>query len=112
MSVIRFVLLSILALFVLLPAAGLLSIAALPIFVVLGVVAIPVLGLLLLVGLPILAVVLLAVVAIGITFGLLGAVVGLGVAALKIAFFIALPVFVISWLVGKATDRGKKLDRV
>jgi hypothetical protein len=36
---------------------------------------------------------------------LLGLVVGLGIAALKIAFFIALPILVISWLVNRAKTR-------
>ena len=63
------------------------------------------LGLLALVGLPILFIVVVCAIALGLIFGLLGLVVGLGIAALKIAFFIALPILVISWLVNRARDR-------
>jgi hypothetical protein len=94
MSVIRFLLFGLLAMFVVLPAAGILMLVGLPILAVLAVVGIPVLGLLLLVGLPIFLVFIFCAVALGLVFGLLGLVVGLGIAALKIAFFIALPVSV------------------
>ena len=39
--------------------------------------------------------------------GLLGLVVGLGIAALKIAFFIALPIYIIAWLVNRASAPKK-----
>jgi hypothetical protein len=50
-------------------------------------------------------------VALGLVFGLLGLVVGLGIAALKIAFFIALPIFFITWLVNRVSGR-KGAERV
>ena len=63
--------------------------------------------LLFLVGLPFLVIGVLALVVLGIVFGLLGAVVGLGLAALKIAVFIALPLWIIAWLVGKSRGRER-----
>jgi len=90
---------------VLLPAAGILMIIGLPVLVVLAIMAVPVLGLLLLVGLPVLFVFVVCAVALGLIFGLLGLVVGLGIAALKIAFFIALPIWIISLLVNRAKTR-------
>jgi hypothetical protein len=50
-------------------------------------------------------------VALGLVFGLLGLVVGLGIAALKIAFFIALPILLVSWLVDRASSR-RAADRL
>jgi hypothetical protein len=110
-SLIKFLLFGLLALFVLLPAAGILMIVGLPVIAVLGVVGLPIVGMLLLVGLPAMFVVIACLVALGLVFGLLGAVVGLGIAALKIAFFIALPIFFISWLVNRASTR-KAAERV
>ena len=111
MSLIKFLLFGLLALFVLLPAAGILMIVGLPLIAVLAVVGLPILGLLLLVGLPALFIVIACTVALGLVFGLLGLVVGLGIAALKIAFFIALPIFFISWIVHRASDQ-KSAERV
>jgi hypothetical protein len=110
-SLIKFLLFGLLALFVLLPAAGILMIVGLPIIAVLAVVGLPIVGLLLLVGLPAMFIVIACLVVLGLVFGLLGLVVGLGIAALKIAFFIALPIFLISLLVNRASSR-KAAERV
>jgi hypothetical protein len=85
MSLIKFLLFGLLAMLVLLPAAGILMIVGLPVLVVLAVVGLPLLALLMIVGLPVFAVFVVIAVALGLIFGLLGLVVGLGIAALKIA---------------------------
>ena len=105
MSLIKFLLFGLLALFVLLPAAGILMLIGLPVIAVLAVVGLRILGLLMVVGLPIFIVFVVCAVALGLVFGLLGLVVGLGIAALKIAFFIALPIFFIAWLAGGVAGR-------
>jgi hypothetical protein len=110
-SLIKFLLFGLLAMFVLLPAAGILMLVGLPIVAVLGLVGLPILGMLMLVGLPALAIVVVCAVALGLVFGLLGLVVGLGIAALKIAFFIALPILFITWLVNRVASR-KPAERV
>ncbi len=111
MSLIKFLLFGLLALCVLLPAAGIMMLIGLPVVAVLGILALPVLALLFVVGLPFLIIFVVAAVALGLIFGLVGLVVGLGIVALKIALFIALPLFFIAWLVDKAMG-GRRKERV
>jgi hypothetical protein len=77
----------------LIPIVLLLKGIGLPVLIVLAIVAIPALFLLLLFGLPIFLVLLLG----GALMGLLGVVLTLGVAALKFAIFVVLPI----WLIWK-----------
>lgn len=105
MSLIRFLVFALLTLCVLVPLAGIFSLVGLPIALVIGIVAVPVLLLLVVIGLPVILTVVLVMAAVAIVTGLLGAVVGLGFAALKIALFVALPVWIVFWLAGKVSGR-------
>ena len=78
MSLIKLAVFTLLTLFVVLPLAGVVALVGLPIVAVLGVVAVPVVLLLLAVGLPIFILFVIAMAIMGVVFGLLGAVVGLG----------------------------------
>ena len=90
----------------LIPVALLLKTIGLPLLGILAVVAIPVLILLFLFGLPIFLVVLA-----GSAFmGLLGFVLMIGLAALKFALFVVLPVWLIWKLCTMIWRRGSKRD--
>ena len=82
----------------LLPIAILLKAIGLPLLAILSVVALPLLVLLFLFGLPIFLVLIVG----GMVTGLLGAVLTLGVVALKIGLFVVVPV----WLLWKLGSTG------
>ena len=75
----------------LLPIAFLLKVVGVPLLAILSVVAMPVLMLLFLFGLPIFLVLIVG----GMVMGLLGAVLTLGVMALKIGLLVVLPIWVV-----------------
>src|SRR4051812_40901001 len=79
----------------LLPIALLLKTIGLPLLAILGVVGLPILALLFLFGLPIFLVLLFG----GMLMGLLGFALMIGVAALKFAIFVVLPIWLIAKLV-------------
>ena len=88
----------------LLPLALLLKTIGLPILMVLAVLAIPVLLLLFLFGLPIFLVLIVG----SMLMGLIGTVLTIGVAALKIGLFVVLPIWLM-WTLGKKMwSWGKK----
>lgn len=91
----------------LLPLAAILKVVGIPLLLILCVIGFPVLALLFLFGLPIFAVLALG----GLIIGLLGVVLTIGVAALKIALFVVLPIWLIwkvaSWLFGALFGRGR-----
>jgi hypothetical protein len=82
----------------LLPIAAILKVIGLPVLLILLVVGAPILILLLLFGLPIFAVMAVG----GVLIGLVAMLLTLGVAALKFAIFVVLPIWltwkVVSWL--------------
>jgi len=90
----------------LLPLALLLKTIGLPLLMVLGVLALPVLIILLLFGLPIFLVLIFG----SMLMGLIGMVVTIGLAALKIGLFVVLPVWLVWALVGKMRHAKKKGD--
>jgi hypothetical protein len=81
----------------LLPLAFLLKTIGLPLLAVLSVVGLPILFLLLIFGLPIFMVVLVG----GLLMGALGAVLTIGVAAVKIGLFVVLPIWLMWMLATK-----------
>lgn len=87
----------------LLPLALLLKTIGLPLLMVLGVLAVPVLIILLLFGLPIFLVLIFG----SMLMGLIGMVLTIGVAAVKIGLFVVLPIWLLWTLIGKMR-RGKK----
>jgi hypothetical protein len=86
----------------LVPLALLLKTIGLPLLGVLGVLAFPILVLLFLFGLPIFLVLLFG----GLFIGMLGMVLTLGVAAIKIGLFIVLPAWLVWKLFTKVFRRG------
>jgi len=90
----------------LLPLAGLLKIIGIPLLLILLVLGLPILILLFLFGLPIFAVLLFG----GLLIGFLGMVLTIGVAAIKFAIFVVLPIWlmwkVASWVFCKVFRRG------
>ena len=90
----------------LLPIAALLKVVGIPLLLILCVIGFPVLALLFLFGLPIFAVLAVG----GLIIGLLGMVLTIGVAALKFAIFVVLPIWlmwkVVSWLFRAVFRRG------
>lgn len=80
----------------LIPIAFILKVIGLPVLLVLMVLALPVLALLFLFGLPIFLVLLVG----GMFMGLVGAVLSIGLVALKIAIFVVLPIWLTMKLVG------------
>lgn len=81
----------------LVPLALLLKTIGLPILAVLSIVGLPIFFLLLIFGLPIFMVLLFG----GLAMGLLGAVLAIGLAALKIGLFVVLPI----WLFWKLANK-------
>jgi hypothetical protein len=79
----------------LVPLAFLLKIVGLPLLAVLAVVGLPILFLLLVFGLPIIMVLVVG----GLLMGVLGAVLSIGIAALKIGLFVILPIWLV-WILG------------
>ena len=79
----------------LVPLAFLLKIIGLPLLAVLSVVGLPILFLLLVFGLPVFMVLLVG----GLLMGALGALLSIGVAALKIGLFVVLPIWLV-WMLG------------
>ncbi|HEY4215842.1 MAG TPA: hypothetical protein VGM67_01825 [Gemmatimonadaceae bacterium] len=90
----------------LLPIAFLLKMVGLPLLMVLGVLAIPVLILLFVFGLPIFLVLIVG----SMLMGLLGFVLTIGIAALKVGIFIVLPIWLVCALFGKLRRRSCKRD--
>ena len=86
--------------------AMLLKTIGLPILMVLGVLAIPVLAVLFLFGLPIFLVLIVG----SMMMGLVGMVLSIGLAALKIGLFVVLPIWLMWTLAGKIWNWGKKND--
>src|SRR5262245_22990932 len=84
----------------LIPIVMLLKAIGLPVLIVLAIVAIPALVLLLLFGLPIFLVLLLG----GLLIGFLGFVLTIGVAAIKFAIFVVLPIWLF-WKLGSTVCR-------
>ncbi|HEX8725785.1 MAG TPA: hypothetical protein VF737_10390 [Gemmatimonadaceae bacterium] len=76
--------------------------------VLIGLVAAVVLGVLFLIGLPFLIMFVIAIVA----FAVLAAIFGLAIGLLKLALFVALPVFVVFWLVKNVLGLGRKRSTV
>ena len=87
-------------------AALLLKTIGLPILMVLGVLAIPVLAILFLFGLPIFLVLIVG----SMLMGLVGMVLSIGLAAVKIGLFVVLPIWLMWTLAGKLWQWGKKKD--
>ena len=87
-------------------AALLLKTIGLPILMVLGVLAIPVLAILFLFGLPIFLVFIVG----SMLMGLVGMVLSIGLAAVKIGLFVVLPIWLMWTLAGKIWKWGKKTD--
>jgi len=85
-------------------AALLLKTIGLPILIVLGVLAIPVLAILFLFGLPIFLVLIVG----SMLMGLVGMVLSIGLAAVKIGLFVVLPLWLMWTLAGKIWKWGKK----
>lgn len=79
----------------LVPLAFLLKIIGVPLLAVLAVVSLPILFLLLVFGLPIFMVLVVG----GLLMGVLGAVLSIGIAALKIGLFVVLPIWLV-WMLG------------
>lgn len=79
----------------LVPLAFLLKIIGLPLLAVLSIVGLPILFLLLVFGLPIFMVLLVG----GLLMGALGALLSIGIAALKIGLFVILPIWLV-WMLG------------
>ena len=79
----------------LVPLAFLLKIIGLPLLAVLSIVGLPILFLLLVFGLPIFMVLVVG----GLLMGALGALLSIGVAALKIGLFVILPIWLV-WMLG------------
>ena len=90
----------------LIPIAFVLKMVGLPLLMVLGVLAMPVLILLFIFGLPIFLVLIVG----GMLMGLLGFVLTIGVAALKIGLFVVLPIWLVWALVSKIFGRSRKCD--
>jgi hypothetical protein len=88
----------------LLPLALLLKTIGLPILMVLAVLAIPVLLILFLFGLPIFLVMIVG----SMLMGLIGMVLSIGLAAVKIGLFVVLPIWLMWMLASKIWDWGKK----
>lgn len=96
----------------LLPLAFLLKIIGLPLLAVLSIVGLPILFLLLVFGLPIFMVLLVG----GLLMGALGALLSIGVAALKIGLFVVLPIWLVwmlgtklyFWIFGRGNGGGSK----
>ena len=86
--------------------AMLLKTIGLPILMVLGVLAIPVLAILFLFGLPIFLVLIVG----SMLMGLVGMVLSIGVAAVKIGLFVVLPIWLMWTLAGKIWKWGKTKD--
>ena len=80
------------ALVLLVPVGLLLLVVGIPVLIVVGLLAVPVVLALALLGLPILIVGVVLSVLVALLFGL-------AVAALKVAFFVVLPVLLVVWLV-------------
>jgi hypothetical protein len=93
LAAIRWAIKSFVGLGLLVPIAFLLKVVGLPILAVLGVLAMPVLFVLFLFGLPVFLVLMVG----GFLLGLVGTMLSVGLAALKIFVFVVLPV----WLVWK-----------
>jgi hypothetical protein len=88
-----------LALMALIPVAILLAVVGLPILAVLGVLALPVLLVLFLVGLPFLIIFAVIAALLGATFGVLMAFLSIGALAIKVAFFVLMPLMILGLLV-------------
>lgn len=90
----------------LLPIAFLLKVVGIPLLIVLAIVGLPIIMLLFLFGLPIFAVLLVG----GLLMGLLGFVLTIGVAAVKIAIFVVLPIWLMwklfHWLFHRGDGKG------
>lgn len=80
----------------LLPLAFLLKVIGLPLLAVLSVVGLPILFLLFVFGLPIFMVLLVG----GLLMGLVGVVLTIGIAAVKIGLFVVLPIWLV-WMVAR-----------
>lgn len=91
----------------LLPLALLLKAIGLPFLIVLAVLALPLLAILVLLGLPLLLVVLLGGGLVTLTLW----IVGIGVAALKIAIPLVLGYWILRWLLASRADGGPAADQ-
>lgn len=87
-----------------LPIALLLKAVGLPLLGILSVIALPVLFLLFLFGLPIFLVLLFG----GMLMGIVGFVLTIGIAAIKIGIFVVLPIVLVAKLLGWMFGRGKQ----
>jgi hypothetical protein len=88
-----------LGLMLLIPVAVALAIVGLPVALVLGILAMPVLIVLFLVGLPFLILVSVLLALVGAVFGEVMAFLSVGFVAIKLAFFILVPLMVLGWIV-------------
>lgn len=90
----------------LLPLAAILKVVGIPLLLVLMVIGAPVIALLFLFGLPIFAVLAVG----GLIIGLFGMVLTIGIAAIKFAIFVVLPIWLMwklaSWLFRSVFGRG------
>lgn len=90
----------------LIPIAFVLKMIGLPLLMVLCVLALPILALLFIFGLPIFLVLIVG----GMLMGLLGVVLSIGMAALKIGLFVVLPIWLVWALASKLFGRSRKCD--
>jgi hypothetical protein len=88
----------------LVPIAFLLKVIGLPILAILSVIALPMLVILFILGLPIFLVLIVG----GMLMGLLGVVLTIGIAAIKIGLFVVLPIWLVWKLMSKLFGRGCK----
>jgi hypothetical protein len=93
--------LAVLGLFALVPVVLLIAVVGVPLAIVLGILALPVLLVVGLAGLPFLIVGIVAAVVIAL-------VVGLAVAALKLAFFVVLPLAIVGYVVARLLGWGRR----
>jgi hypothetical protein len=98
-----------LGLMALIPIAVFLAIIGLPIALVLGVLALPVLIVLFLVGLPLLIVAAVLVGVVGAVFGVVMAFLSLGFVALKLAFFVLVPLMILGWVVRRLIGADQRV---
>jgi hypothetical protein len=98
-----------LGLMLLIPVAAFLAVIGLPIALVLGILALPVLIVLFVVGLPLLIVGGLVVGILGAVFGVVMAFLSLGFVALKLAFFILVPLMILGWIIRRLVGGGQRV---
>jgi hypothetical protein len=98
-----------LGLMVLIPVAVFLAVIGLPIALVLGILALPVLIVLFLVGLPLLIMGAVLVGIVGAVFGVVLAFLSVGFVALKLAFFVLVPLMVLAWIVRRLVGGDQRV---